>query len=203
MADNNDDEPMDSYKGEKNDNGEMHGFGVYTYASGDVYTGTFANDMMDGKGKFTCQNTDEYVGEFKEDMKHGAGRYCWNDGEVYDGNWKEDSMDGEGEMTYANGDLYSGSFSENRRHGMGEMIYKESTNVYKGMLILLLLSPTSLFLSCVHLSVYLCVYILLTYTFVSVMLFSDCTFSQNLKMIRRMGEQQTPWEGSFHLCQRR
>jgi hypothetical protein len=132
VAENNN-EPMDSYKGEKNENGEMHGFGVYTYSSGDVYTGTFANDMMDGKGKFTCENTDEYIGEFKEDMKHGEGKYCWNDGEVYDGIWKEDSMDGEGQMTYANGDSYVGSFAENRRHGMGEMVYKESSNVYKGM----------------------------------------------------------------------
>lgn len=126
------DEPMDSYKGEKNEKGEMHGFGVYTYASGDVYTGTFANDMMDGKGKFTCQNTDEYIGEFKNDMKHGEGKYCWNDGEVYEGFWKEDSMDGQGKMTYANGDFYEGSFSDNRRHGIGEMHYKESGNVYKG-----------------------------------------------------------------------
>jgi hypothetical protein len=132
------DEPMDSYKGEKNESGEMHGFGIYTYSSGDVYTGTFANDMMDGKGKFTCQNTDEYIGEFKEDMKHGDGKYCWNDGEVYEGTWKEDSMDGEGKMTYANGDSYTGSFSENRRHGQGEMLYKDSGNVYKGMTLSLL-----------------------------------------------------------------
>lgn len=131
----NNEEPMDLYKGEKNESGEMHGVGVYTYSSGDVYSGSFANDMMDGKGKFTCQNTDEYIGEFKQDMKHGQGKYCWNDGEVYEGTWKEDAMDGEGQMTYANGDFYKGSFSDNRRHGFGEMHYKESGNIYKGAFV--------------------------------------------------------------------
>ena len=67
-------EPMDSYIGEKNEDGEMHGYGVYTYASGDVYKGFFANDMMNGKGTFTCANTDEYVGKYY--VLIGYHRHC-------------------------------------------------------------------------------------------------------------------------------
>lgn len=65
---------------------EKDGDGVYTYASGDKYTGTFVKDKRSGKGVMEWKLTgDVYVGEFFLDQMHGAGVMKYGNGDRYDG----------------------------------------------------------------------------------------------------------------------
>jgi len=61
------------YVGERNIEGKMHGYGTYTYASGDVYIGEWNDDKMNGNGTYTFSYGDVYFGEYKDGVSNGYG----------------------------------------------------------------------------------------------------------------------------------
>ena len=65
----------------------MHGYGVYNYTSGAVYSG----DWTDGK-------------------HHGIGTYEFPGGCVYTGEWKDHKMHGEGTFVDKNGKKWKDKF---------------------------------------------------------------------------------------------
>lgn len=44
---------------------------------------------MHGEGVFTWADGRKYTGSYKEDMKEGFGIFEWPDGRKYEGNWKQ------------------------------------------------------------------------------------------------------------------
>ena len=67
------------------------------FSNGDIYEGTWANNMMNGNGR----NRDKTIGVFT-----GAN------GDAYNGEWKDNVRNGKGECKYANGDKYEGDWTD-------------------------------------------------------------------------------------------
>jgi hypothetical protein len=91
----------EGYEGEKNENGQRHGFGVYKYKNGDIYTGQWVEDKREGEGKYKFQN-----------------------GDLYEGVWKNDSLPS-GTVSYVDGSSYRGELNMFWRAGEG--VYRDST----------------------------------------------------------------------------
>ncbi len=92
------------YEGQRNDRGQMHGFGKYTSADNDVYQGQFENGKMSGQGTFTYADGEVYTGSWKDGKMHGEGVYKFADEEVYSGNFHKGRMQGFGRYDFSNGE---------------------------------------------------------------------------------------------------
>ena len=105
----------DRYLGNTDDNDLcMHGYGTYTWASGNVYEGEYQYCLKHGKGKYTWANGDFYVGEFKYDKYHGYGKYTWANGNFYEGELEDNKMHGKGKYIWANGIVLTGEWKNGR-----------------------------------------------------------------------------------------
>ena len=52
-----------------------HGFGVLTFANGEIYTGHFYQGKAHGQGRRLFQNGDCYSGEWRDGVGTGQGSY--------------------------------------------------------------------------------------------------------------------------------
>lgn len=96
-------------------NGRAHGYGVYTYASGDVYEGNWANDNKSGYGRLTHLDGSFYEGEYFLDRRHGRGTYHYCNGDEYVGNWKNGRAHGHGIFrNKSHGVVYKDTWSNGR-----------------------------------------------------------------------------------------
>lgn len=93
------------YHGEYNSRGEKHGEGEMTWCNGDVYRGTFVNDVREGYGVLVFASTEP------------TGIPTVMDGGEYVGNWRNNLMDGSGTRRYPNGDVYVGEYRAGKRQG--------------------------------------------------------------------------------------
>lgn len=91
----------------------MDGFGIYNYASGDVFEGDYLAGQMCGRGEdrrclkcyvqcntvttpssaytagvYKCASGDIYEGEMLGDRRHGKGTLFFRDGSVYEGDFR-------------------------------------------------------------------------------------------------------------------
>lgn len=82
----------------------MHGEGVYRYASGDEYSGSFERGVRCGVGEMRWRNGDVYTGHWSAGERSGQGRYVEGGGigAVYEGTWLRGKRHGEG--LYIQGD---------------------------------------------------------------------------------------------------
>jgi len=68
------------YTGDVNSKGAPHGRGSYEVVEGkykgSTYDGTFINGEIDGFGKYTWSDGQVWSGEWKEDLLNGFGRVC-------------------------------------------------------------------------------------------------------------------------------
>ena len=100
--------PMDAptegrYEGERNDNGEWEGKGVYHFADGTWYEGEFVASMRHGYGTIHYGSGSSYEGQWRNGLKHGTGTYRWADGRVEVGFYENEQSVGEGCMWSADG----------------------------------------------------------------------------------------------------
>jgi len=65
-----------------------NGTGVYLYASGDRYTGTFKDGLPNGHGVILYTNQDRYEGFLKEGNLHGSGTMYSANGRKISGFWE-------------------------------------------------------------------------------------------------------------------
>lgn len=131
----------DSYTGALVD-GKRQGYGVYSYANGMRYEGSWVNDdfggqgtlffpdgsvlsadwvngLANGFGTLSFTNGDRYEGQFVDSLKSGHGVYYYAGGNRYDGEWLNDLKHGFGIMYYAYGDRFEGTFVDGKRSGSG------------------------------------------------------------------------------------
>ena len=109
-----------SYNGEYNDNGMMHGYGKMKYHNGDMYIGNWCENKFNGLGLYRFANGELHEGEYKEGKKNGLGKYTYPDGESFEGTYVDDMMSN-GIYNFSNGDKYEGEFLMNRPNGRGKL----------------------------------------------------------------------------------
>lgn len=93
-----------------------------TYPDGGIYIGQLNNTtkLREGKGIYTYQCGDIYLGSWKDDIFHGQGIYIFTNGEIFDGLINYGVMEGRGIYFYDNGvAYYDGTWKNNLKHGDG------------------------------------------------------------------------------------
>lgn len=73
------------YEGEFDENGDMHGHGSMTHASGWKHVGGYKHGSWNGYGVKHYANGDVYEGKFEDNKPHGKGKKTYADGKVYVG----------------------------------------------------------------------------------------------------------------------
>ncbi|TMW59024.1 hypothetical protein Poli38472_007169 [Pythium oligandrum] len=120
--------------------GYRHGHGVMRYASGNMYTGEWHENVKSGYGTMIWLRSDgvaveKYVGLWREDRPNGVGRHVWlvstREKNWYDGAFQSGLRHGRGIFYYANGARYEGEWRENVKHGNGVFLYEDG-RVFKG-----------------------------------------------------------------------
>ena len=91
-------------------NGKLEGAGVFTFANGTKYEGSYTNGKKEGTGVHTCANGTKYEGSWRNDLPHGAGR------ETYA--VKGTLPDVLGGHSVDAGDHIDGVFEAGKRHGL-------------------------------------------------------------------------------------
>uniref|UniRef100_A0A8D0KN05 Alsin Rho guanine nucleotide exchange factor ALS2 n=1 Tax=Salvator merianae TaxID=96440 RepID=A0A8D0KN05_SALMN len=117
--------------------GKMCGQGIYSYATGEVYEGSFQDNMRHGhgllrSGKLTSTSPSMFIGQWVMDKKTGYG--VFDDitrGEKYMGMWQDDFCQGNGVVVTQFGLYYEGAFNNNKMMGTGVLLSEDDT-VYEG-----------------------------------------------------------------------
>jgi len=110
----------DGYEGERNEDGDFHGFGSFKYiATGDFYEGNWDTHKKSGKGTMRFGNGDVYHGDWYDDHMHGKGTLKYCDGDVYEGDFVQGLKSGAGLYTYSNQDTLYAQFEEENINGKG------------------------------------------------------------------------------------
>jgi hypothetical protein len=73
------------------------------YYNGDVYEGSFENDMKNGYGLYTFSNGCKFEGQFRNDRKV-TGTFTYANGDKYVGEFDKEEKNGKGIYYYATGD---------------------------------------------------------------------------------------------------
>lgn len=126
-----------------------NGRGVYAYADGSRYEGTFLLGQPHGSGIFFYPNGDRYEGQFAYGLPHGQGKRTYSDGQRQEGEWLEggfvqpisaeqrkgclqgDCMNGFGVYRFQQGDRYEGTFVDGKPEGHGIVLYQNGDR-YEG-----------------------------------------------------------------------
>jgi hypothetical protein len=135
------------YVGEWKD-GQMQGYGSFTYADGRKYTGEWVGGRMEGQGEFSAPNGWKYagqwhagkveghgalthpagwkyVGQWLDGQRSGEGALTCNDGWSYTGGWLKGRMNGKGSLVQADSGKFNGTWQEGKRSGQGTLIYPD------------------------------------------------------------------------------
>ncbi|XP_064419608.1 alsin isoform X1 [Latimeria chalumnae] len=127
---------VDHYQGHWKE-GRMHGYGIYSFATGEVYEGSFQDNMRHGhgllrSGKLTSSSPSMFIGRWVQDRKTGYG--VFDDitrGEKYMGMWQDDLRQGNGLIVTQFGLYYEGNFSLSKMMGNGILLTEDDT-CYEG-----------------------------------------------------------------------
>jgi hypothetical protein len=123
----------ESYEGEKNTAGEMHGYGIHRISNGGTYEGFFEKGKRNGHGILKYENGDVYEGEFCNDYRNGYGVFRYANGNVYRGGFINNKKHAQfGVFKYGTGDLYVGEFKDDKKDGKNGKFTFPSDNTYKG-----------------------------------------------------------------------
>ncbi|XP_036602785.1 radial spoke head 1 homolog [Trichosurus vulpecula] len=123
---------LGEYEGERNEEGERHGYGKAILPNGDIYEGQYEHGKRQGQGTYKFKNGTRYIGEYRENKKHGQGTFFYADGSQYEGDWVNDEKHGFGVYRYPNNDTYTGEWFAGQRHGQGTYFYAETGSKYVG-----------------------------------------------------------------------
>ena len=127
------------YEGDILNGDTRTGTGTFTWATGEVYKGTWEEDTMVGSGKMTWPDLGVYEGEFLNNKRQGNGTFTWfYDGEPengapvsYTGDWINDKIGSHGTLVLAGIGTYEGDFSKQIRSGDGTFTWLNG-DIYTG-----------------------------------------------------------------------
>jgi len=113
-------------------NGLKHGKGRWKSGAGvpnvNQYEGDYLNDKKHGFGIFSWASGNIYKGEYFEDERHGFGEMVWTDGTKYIGEWCHGIQHGKGSMILENGIIKEGYFDCNVYKGPNIDLPKTSSS---------------------------------------------------------------------------
>ena len=119
------------YIGKVNINNKRCGYGTLYDISGNIYEGTWDNDMLCGWCRVTENNVALSEGYYINNKLNGKGERYYSDGTVYVGDFVNNQRHGEGKEE--NGDhCYVGHFAFDKKHGKGMLRYKHKGDYYIG-----------------------------------------------------------------------
>ncbi|KAM6946062.1 alsin-like [Aplochiton taeniatus] len=113
---------------------KIHGFGIYRYASGEVYEGCFHEGQRHGygmlcSGRLGKSSSSVFIGQWVQDRKTGYGVFDdITKGEKYMGAWLEDQRQGLAVVVTQFGLYYQGAFSSNKMTGAGILVSDDDTS---------------------------------------------------------------------------
>ena len=85
-----------------------------SYKNGNRYAGEVdENDLPDGSGMYEYANGSRYEGSFCKGMREGIGRFTWHTGDFYEGEWQQNNRHGYGRMVFKSGNIKEGRFENN------------------------------------------------------------------------------------------
>ncbi|CAL1582800.1 unnamed protein product [Knipowitschia caucasica] len=125
----------DCYQGQWKD-GQIHGFGKYKYAAGEVYEGCFFEGQRHGygmlsSGRLARSSSSVFIGQWDHNKKAGYGVYdditC---GQKYMGIWVEDQRHGNAVVVTQHGLYFEGTFKENKMSGSGLLVSDDDTTFH-------------------------------------------------------------------------
>ena len=108
--------------------GDLHGQGTFTWASGSKFVGSYKDGNKHGQGIFTYADGGNFVGSFKDGKIQGQGTHTYADGDKFVGLYRDGKRHGQGIYSLANGDLDEGEWREDYRHGMFSLTRDGSTS---------------------------------------------------------------------------
>ncbi|KAK1735548.1 hypothetical protein QTG54_013711 [Skeletonema marinoi] len=79
---NNSTKKNKKYTGEFNEDGQRHGYGIYTSRNGNEYRGEWHQNKREGLGVVKVGNGDVFEGQFESNLKNGVGVYHYQDGDL-------------------------------------------------------------------------------------------------------------------------
>ena len=135
------------------------GVGTFKSNDGDIFSGTWKNDLLEGeceqkfadgsynagtfvKGKLKDGKTKRnfangvYTGDIVNGLFDGKGKITLQTGQTYEGGFVKGKRSGEGTCSYPNGEKYKGSWLNDMREGKGTYFYaggqKEDATWHEG-----------------------------------------------------------------------
>jgi hypothetical protein len=100
-----------------------NGRGIKIYPDSAKFEGIF-EDGVRKNGKYTYASGDIYEGSFYKNFRHGYGVYNYKTGQVFRGIYKNDEKE-YGIFRFKNGDQYTGTFVNNKPDGFGIMHFSD------------------------------------------------------------------------------
>jgi len=97
------------YTGGFSKNGHYEGSGVYIWACGKKYVGSFSEGALNGEGTLTYPQGWTYTGSFSGGKLHGEGKFSWSEVHYFQGKFENGRMTGEGVYAFADGGLFDSS----------------------------------------------------------------------------------------------
>ncbi|XP_055005608.1 alsin-like isoform X2 [Boleophthalmus pectinirostris] len=125
----------DCYHGHWKD-GQIHGFGKYKYAAGEVYEGCFFESQRHGygmlsSGRLARSSSSVFIGQWVHDKKMGYGVYDdITSGQKYMGLWVDDQRHGNAVVVTQHGLYFEGTFKENKMSGSGLLVSDDDTTFH-------------------------------------------------------------------------
>lgn len=121
------------YQGEYNQDGQRHGYGIYTSRNGNEYRGEWQHGKREGLGVVNIGNGDAFEGQFERNLKNGVGVYHYKDGECDLSLYKDDRRVGES-VRYSKDRRRAYLLAEDGHGGSSSAItLDEGSSVAKGM----------------------------------------------------------------------
>lgn len=125
---------IETFRGESDEDGRPHGFGIYSWPDGSVYDGFFEHGLRHGYGAFTYSDGRVYEGQWEHDLKTGFARFTFADGGVHQGDWVRDVREGYAVLTYPDGVTeYRGMYEKDKRHGLGTLTFASDRESQAGL----------------------------------------------------------------------
>jgi len=118
-----------SYEGHFKNN-KKEGKGRLTLKTGDIYKGTWIDDVLQPVVKIKyLDGNGTYKGEVKDFKRHGKGVFTCGE-TIYEGFWENDRRNGWGKEINGGSSTYEGHWRNDKQHGHGKL--KLKSGVFEG-----------------------------------------------------------------------
>ena len=101
------------------------------FASGNTFTGSFANDKPHGKGRLEFLDGGHCDGHWLNGKMSGLGKWMNATGICFEGNFDNNLYHGMGKLELPNFEIYEGFFNQGNMQGHGTYHYQDGS-IYIG-----------------------------------------------------------------------